>query len=550
MSDRPSNHARRLHPAVVHMAVWLVAVLGVLPFRSVLFHYPWKVDAVKWVVRGATDDPTWTDWVFAKTHFVGYRPVAAVTYSIGYAIDGYGPEIHRGTDIALQVLAVVCVARLFTRLVGRVDPWAIVVAALFAAHPVAEEIVPFLARRSYSLSTVLLTAGLAWWLDGLRRDQVLSPPTLAGSLAILAALLTNETSYVALPLLPMLVVWKRQASLRKALEWCIPVFSGAVGAVVLRFAVMGWAGGYDKRYLAVAGNGKKALERVDDFFLHRIIGAAFEYTWLPVSMMGDANPLRAEWSARDLLESLPPTDITVAVQTLLFALVAYYTWHLAFARSNTRDDRFAHGILLAWMFGCSLLYGISSTWFWRQGYPMAVPLVLVLTWHLRATVHAGAPWRLVPQAVFLAALLWHSPVIRGMSTEKLEARIEANRLLQAIDRGLLPEERHHSAVLLIAPGRGNNVATLRRWLMRLHPNRTTKWRVLASGLPIDRLVEDLDDRVLVLSPHARLDRASERAFRLDGRRIPLERLEGAGRRVYLVYPDADGEWQATTLKSR
>lgn len=84
MIDSTPPPPSRTQRVLIGLSVVFVALLGVYPFRVVSTHYPWKVDAVKWVVRGASDREQWMEWVFATSHFVGYRPVAAITYTLNH----------------------------------------------------------------------------------------------------------------------------------------------------------------------------------------------------------------------------------------------------------------------------------------------------------------------------------------------------------------------------------------------------------------------------------------------------------------------------------
>jgi len=104
----------------------------------------------------------WYRWVFAESHFgVGYRPVAALSYTLNYLIGGLNPAVYRATDLGLHLLAGLLVYSVFRRWVHD-SPWwgAMVAAGVFLAHPAVENVVPFIARRSYTLATVLVLAGL------------------------------------------------------------------------------------------------------------------------------------------------------------------------------------------------------------------------------------------------------------------------------------------------------------------------------------------------------------------------------------------------------
>ena len=83
---------------------WLALVLvlllvGVLPYYSLVDHVPWGPDAAKWVDRGTLDDPNWSRWVFDSKHFIGYRPVPALSFVLNELFTGYEPWGYRLTDL-------------------------------------------------------------------------------------------------------------------------------------------------------------------------------------------------------------------------------------------------------------------------------------------------------------------------------------------------------------------------------------------------------------------------------------------------------------------
>ncbi|MCA9568944.1 MAG: hypothetical protein KC656_13940, partial [Myxococcales bacterium] len=497
----------------------------------------------KWVIRGAPDRTAWADWVFATSHFVGYRPVAALTYTLDYAWGGWGPEVYRATDMVLFGLATVAVGALFRALVGRADVFMVLAALIFAGHPVVEEIVPFLARRSYSLAVLFSTAGLALWVEGLRRESTLTGWSFLGGLLLVLGFLSNEVAYVVLPLLPLLVLHIRGSGARDALARSFTPFVGAAVAIGLRFAIIGWTGGYVKHYFAFTRDGVKTLTQPIGFWGHAIVGAAFDYTWFPVSMSGAPNPFRAFWP--DVLGM----DLTQVARVLLFGVLSWYLYDLV-ARPLLEGRRKPLAwLLLLWMLGYGALFALVSTWFWRQAFPMVVPLALLVAWQLRETVQHGRRWELVPQVLLVVGLLWHSPIVHGMSTHKMESRIAANELLADLP-GLTAEVEKGSWVFFVVPGNKGTVATVQRWIGRLWGGRGIRWVPLVHGMPSEKLVDRGED-TLVLRPRAIVAENARRVLRMKpaDREIPLQSLRMvAGGKVWLVMPDEQGVWRAERLR--
>lgn len=518
-----------------------------VPYRGVLHHYPWKLDAIRWVVRGAQGDGAWMRWVFESSHFVGYRPVAALSYTLNHMLAGWTPEAYRATDFFLFGLTAVAVAALFRALVDRTDAWMVLAAVLFVAHPASEEIVPFLARRSYTLSVLFSTVGLTAWILAARREGAIGIRGAVAAIALLLAILSNEVAYVVLPLYPLFAL-HLTGSIRQAVVRTLPTLGLASVAIALRFAIIDSTGGYVKRYLAVTRDGAKHLSEPDGFTGHRVFASALEYACLPVGMSGTANPFRADWSQTTLF-GLPPLDFTQVVRVLLFLVLSFYLWTVTARPLVERDRRGVTGLLLViWLIGYALLFGAVRTWFWRQGFPMTVPVALLVTWTLRETVVLGAPrWRLAPQLLLVASLLWHSPVIHGMSDYKMQARSQANDLLQDL-RPLLAGVERGATVYLIVPGNRGTVRTFRRWLTRDFADLGVRWHVLAHGLPRTKLARRTDAG-LHLERAARIPDSTRRRLSIDEhRRVSFEWMTNHDLDPWVIWPDETGAWHVEKLK--
>ena len=63
-------------------ALALAAALAVWPYLSTLGHGPMALDSVFWLVRGSPDTDGWWRWALGSTHFIGYRPVNALSFTL------------------------------------------------------------------------------------------------------------------------------------------------------------------------------------------------------------------------------------------------------------------------------------------------------------------------------------------------------------------------------------------------------------------------------------------------------------------------------------
>ena len=150
MTEQPEE--RRSRRRLIAAAI--LALAATWPYWRDIDRLPMSADAVGWVLRSAPVTPGWIEFSLASHHFeVGYRPMAALSYAIVHPIVGFEPQAQRVMSILLHALAGFLLAALYGRLLPGLPPWgALVAAVVFLAHPVVEDVVPHLARRSYSLA--------------------------------------------------------------------------------------------------------------------------------------------------------------------------------------------------------------------------------------------------------------------------------------------------------------------------------------------------------------------------------------------------------------
>ncbi|MEZ4323043.1 MAG: hypothetical protein R3F61_36590 [Myxococcota bacterium] len=532
--ESPQNEVPRGPTPLVWAGILALIAWGIAPFWVIVHHYPWKVDAIKWVSQGSLENPAWFRWVFRSHHFVGYRPVAAGSFVLNHLTTGFHPEGYRITDFALHGLTAVAVAFLFSRLIGRRSAWVLLPVLLYLGHPAVEEALPYLARRSYLLATLFGTFGLTVWLDSLRDDSPLSKRAWLGTGLLTLALLSNEAAYVILPMIPLLA-WHTRGSLVEALQRSVLPWAPALPAIAARFAVLGWTGGYTKHYFAFTRLGRKTLREVHSFNFPDIVAAAYDYLWFPVSFKG-ADTL-TEWPGA------------------VFLIATFYFWAVFVEPLLELRDRERRMPLLLgiWFTGYAMLFGLSRTWFWRQGYAMVAPLAVLVGWIAwdTATRFRDRPVQLlirgVPQLALVVGLMWHSPMVRGMTTGPIEGRFDGNAALYAIE-GVVKDVEGPAQIYTVLPV---NKATLRNtqsWLDKLYGERQIRFTTLAGGTPEQNLAR-LEGDVLVLGPQATVPQGIARSKNITDRRVPVRSLRIVGRATYLAFPNGDGDWTLLPVDS-
>ena len=381
------------------MLILGVAALGIWPYLGELGRIPMTADGRIWLEKGHPGAEGWFAWVFETRHFqVGYRPVTAVTYTATLAGVGVNLAVLRLTDLALHL----SVAGLLACLVGRFtrghSPWpGALVALLFLAHPSAEEVVPYLARRSYSLS-LLLGLLATWFATGAgieRTSRRIAVFTLA-ALSVLA----NELGVLALVPLPLLVMAGRADGGKIGRAGILSAGLGLLAAFLIRQHVLGAVGGYEP------------------------------------DAEGAVGPARALARSADSLLGFEPEGLGSVLALFVVAL------HLRIARFGDRCGR-----LVTFALASGLLIGVAlfvwlGVWFPRLGYALApawaalTGLQLVRAYDASG-VRWGGPWFL---ALLLAGVfpLVGSPLYSGPDGDrdlKWKRRDElTNALVLAIDR--------------------------------------------------------------------------------------------------------------------
>ncbi|MEQ1567120.1 MAG: hypothetical protein ABMA64_15885 [Myxococcota bacterium] len=448
--------------AAALLAVLLVA--GLWPYHDVLGWLPWGSDAVKWVGRGDPANPGWAQWVFGSKHFVGYRPVTALSFTLNDVLGGASPFVFRSTDLLAFLASGAALFAAHRKLSGDRSALALVPVLLVFAHPTTEEIVPFAARRSYTLAAtfglgavvLLVDAGRSWVRAGL------------GALALTLAVLSNEVAYVLVPLVPWFVS-RTAADLRRVVAGSAPALVGVAVAIALRWWVLGTLGGYNRRFFAFVRKGVPVWIELKVWKPDDILAAAWSHTVDPISVVG----------APALFHGALETGfgIAAAVWIAWIGLV-----RPAIRRGPETQLRWA---LSAWIVGALAIVVLSQTWFWRQAHGVLVPLSMLLALELRAVaaeLRAPRPWRVAPAVLALALLgaaaLWNGPLVRGLHRQPHQNAIEGTPIALRV-RQLLEPVGEGSMIYLAVPLRANAGHLVRKWADQFGYEKRVECHLLA-----------------------------------------------------------------------
>ena len=99
----------------------------------------------------------------------GYRPVTYTTFALNYALAGYRVFWYHAVNFCLHVLCAFLVFVIVRAVLrdagsGRAGEYALLVAALFAVHPVQTGAVTYITGRAALLASLFYLSGLACFL--------------------------------------------------------------------------------------------------------------------------------------------------------------------------------------------------------------------------------------------------------------------------------------------------------------------------------------------------------------------------------------------------
>lgn len=235
------------------------AIFALLLAIAIVFSGAWKngitfIDDDMYILR----NPYLRDFsikgiaaIFTSFYEYNYHPLTTLTWLIEYRFFGVDPTSYHMVSVALHLLNVWLVYRLASALSGK-SFTGLVVAALFAVHPLHVESVAWISERKGLLCATFYFASLLYYLryvdDGYSRRNL-----IIALLFFLAALLSKSAA-VTLPLVVMAIDWYRKRNVKTALAEKLPFLAlsvlfgvlaimsqkagGAIGDVASEYSIM------------------------------------------------------------------------------------------------------------------------------------------------------------------------------------------------------------------------------------------------------------------------------------------------------------------------
>lgn len=444
-----------------YLALPLLAALAVVPYAAVFTLYPVGPDVPLWVHDMEPQHPEWFSNVFLRRQFIAWRPVTALTFTLDGWLGGV-PVGMRVADVGAHVLAGFAMVAAWRGLSGpgsRSSPWwGVLAAALLWYSPLAELVVPFVTRRSYTLAGLFsfLAFGLGVW--AIRADR---PLASAGAAALVAlAATSNETGFVVGPAL-LLATALLGPSLRTKEGWWLA--ARHVGPLVLAVAIVvaarqtvleGRVGGYDEGINLVA-----IVDKGEASFIKKApLSTIFAYAWrggvFPDDLAGD--PM--------FVFNLGHDGVVGAV---------FAVWALTFVVRRAAFQRdLVPALLAVWITGYALLAVVGHVWFPRMGYAMGGAVALWIVWAVRETASsAPSRWRLLDAlvlALVLATRIQRATPLRGIDRRSLREQVIGTRTIEESLSALSGLEGP-GLVWVGVPMEPLTAISVWRWVERLSP---------------------------------------------------------------------------------
>ncbi len=226
MIDSSDRCAGRMHRISL-----LIAALVCLPHAAVLGTTVVGHDSPEWIDLGRIQGLDGLFHLMTSRHFIGYRPLTALTFVPGWR----EAWLHHGIDLLILFLCIVRLHRWLLSIAGLSRGLCLLSVAAFAWHPVLEEIIPYPSRRADLLLTLFgieylhaLTSGSSPW----RR-----------CLLLFLAVCSKEPAF-ALPIAAAIALLPGAGG-RLSPRVLVPDFAVLFVAALLRLWVLGGVGGYE-----------------------------------------------------------------------------------------------------------------------------------------------------------------------------------------------------------------------------------------------------------------------------------------------------------------
>ncbi|WP_459925442.1 tetratricopeptide repeat protein [Desulfatiferula olefinivorans] len=172
-TERLADRLKRASGLVLVLAVTVLVYQGVLSSDFISMDDPVYVTDNPFVNRGFSRDGI--RWAFDFGHESGpyWMPVTMLSHMADVHLFGLDPSMHHGHNLILHLLNVLLLSTFFMKVSGDYSK-SLLIAALFALHPLNVESVAWVTSRKNVLSTVFWLSAMLAYLRYLTRKDLVS----------------------------------------------------------------------------------------------------------------------------------------------------------------------------------------------------------------------------------------------------------------------------------------------------------------------------------------------------------------------------------------
>lgn len=169
-----------------------------------------------------------------------YRPFSLIVSALEYQFFGAKPMISHLINILLFGLLIGLLFNLLQNFVFREQHrnLAFITCLLFAIHPIHTEVIANVKSRDELLTFLLLVVSLITFFKYL--EQKKKWLLFSGLLCFFLALLTRESAVTFVALVPLIFYFFANHTLKKAIQFSIPLIFVFAGYMLLRFLIVGF----------------------------------------------------------------------------------------------------------------------------------------------------------------------------------------------------------------------------------------------------------------------------------------------------------------------
>ncbi len=263
-----------------------------------------------------------------------YRPMPLALFAAEHSAFGENPMGFHAVNVLLYAAGVLLLFFFLMALLPSRNGLAFIASLLFAVHPIHTEVVANIKSADELLCFLFGFAALWCWLRFARGGNM--SLLIAASLLFLLSLLSKETSYCFVALVPLLFFYWEKPKRSRLVVVSISVIAIAVVAFVLRLWVLNANNANHPFHIGFAENSLAATQHYGT----RLATAIFILGWY-LKLLIWPWPLRADYSFNTIpLARFSEGTVLLAAAIFLF-FIGYFLWQLG----RKRKDVFALSIL-------------------------------------------------------------------------------------------------------------------------------------------------------------------------------------------------------------